>query len=103
MIARNSHRPAFVPLFQLRQKFGRIIYIQHRIEHRRQAGKLILVIVMIYLHAAQINELFSSATGLIKDLECLTQIAREHSAPLNIQRIGLQGTLSARLRQSYSI
>src|SRR5690625_3935264 len=56
MIACHCHRPAAFPRPQFAQEPGGVSNVQPGIEHRLDRGELLPVIMMIDLHAAEIDQ-----------------------------------------------
>ena len=70
MITRRRESPASLLLFQVAQIAGRIINVGVRIEHLCNRAEMAAVIIMIDLHAADVDELGAAALGIVKALPC---------------------------------
>ena len=100
VIARDCHRPGIVAMLQGQQETCRIINILFGIEHVAEAAEMLRVIVMVDLHAAEIDQRRATAAGRFESGDCCRPRCWKDRQSLNIQRIGLQAPLVAGLRQA---
>lgn len=103
VIARHRHCPTLVTPLQVDQKSCRIINIPARVEHGAGTGELPLMVVMVDLHAAQINQFAAGSAGPVECLERLRQTPSKNGFAFYIERIGLQRPSPPGFRQSHRI
>lgn len=95
VIARHGHRPGVVATVQPGQEACRIVDVLARIEHLLDAAKLACMIVMIDLHAAEVDQLRAALTRRLKGGEGFRPTFRKYSFSFYIQGIGLKAALLA--------
>lgn len=100
MVACHGHRPCRVPCVQAGEKTRRIVHITARIEHLRNAAERSTVIVVIDLHAAEIDQFLSLPPRIFEFGQGLRPGPRKHGFSLNVQGVRLQASFLPRLRQS---
>lgn len=103
MVARNRHRPRSVAALELNEKARCVVDVPARIQHVAQARKFGRVVVMVDLHAAQIDELDAGAACLLEGTNGVFPVAREYRAALDIEGVRMQATLLSGLRKPHGI
>lgn len=71
MVARHGHGPGLMLRVQLREEARGIVDIATRIEHVIDAAKLVAMITVIYLHAAEVNQRLALAPRIPEGKERL--------------------------------
>lgn len=103
MIAGHRHGPCNVLRVQAREKSGGIFDIAAGIQHVFRSSKLIAVIVVIDLHATQIDEFGALPARIFEDLKRVLARGREDRLALDVEGPGLKRSALAGLRQSHRI
>ena len=103
MIAGDGHRPCLVTGMETGQEARRIVDVLTRIEHVLDAAKMRPVVVMIDLHAAQIDQRLALAPGIGEGGKGLGPASRKDCFSFYIQGVGLKAALVASLRQANGI
>lgn len=103
MVPRDSHRPGLMALVEVRQEFCRVFDIGPRLEHGRDRGEILTMIMLVDLHAADIDEPRTTLPCRLESLQGLIARHGEDSPSLDVERIGLERSLSARFRQADGI
>ena len=103
VIAGDGHRPCLVTGMEAGQEARRIVDVLTRIEHVLDAAKMRRVVVMVDLHATQIDERLALAPGIGERSKGLGPASRKDHFSLYIQGVGLKAALVAGLRQTYGI
>ncbi|PHK46170.1 hypothetical protein VF13_11990 [Nostoc linckia z16] len=100
MIAGDRHGPGVVACFQPLQELGRVFDVQRRVEHRVEAGELVAVVVMVDLHAADVDQLLALGARGVELVQCLLLASAEEGAPMDVERVGLQRITPAAFGQT---
>ena len=103
MVAGDSHRPGLVTSMETGQEARRIVDVLTRIEHVLDAAKMRRVVVMVDLHAAQIDQRLALARGIGEGCEGLGPASREDRFSFYIQGVRLKAALVSGFRQAYGI
>ena len=103
MIAGDGHRPGLVTGMETGQEAGRIVDVLARIEHVLDAAKMRCVVVMVDLHAAQIDQRLALALGIGEGGKGLGPTFRKDRFSLYIQSVRLEAALVAGFRQANGI
>lgn len=103
MVACHCHGPTAVLLPELLQEAGRVDNILVRHQHFFGPGEVCPVVVVIDLHAPQVDQLLALPAGLGEVFQCICLVAREDSLALDVERKGVQATLVATLGQSNGV
>ena len=82
MIAGNRHGPGVVTGLQLLQKAGGIFHVHARVQHAFQGRKVLAMIEMIDLHAAQIDQPRAGSARLLELLDRLGRAVGEDGSVL---------------------
>lgn len=90
MIAGDSHGPTLVSSLQIDQKTSRIINVPFGVEHRPEVGKFLSMVVMIYLHAAQVNQFATPFARVVERFHRLRKGPGKDGFAFDVERIGLQ-------------
>lgn len=88
---------------KLTQEARRIFYIGARIQHAFQRWKVLTMIQMIDLHAAEIDESRTASAGLLETLDRLGRAIREHGLSFDVHGIRLQAAAPPRLRETNGV
>jgi hypothetical protein len=89
-----------VPGVQGCQEACGIVDILMRVEHVPDAAEMIAMIVLVDLHAAEVNQGLAFASGILKGGERFIPTARENCFSLYIQRIRLKAAFLSCLCQA---
>ena len=103
MIAGDGHRPGLVTGMETGQKAGRIVDVLARIEHVLDAAKMRCVVVMVDLHAAQIDQRLALAPGIGEGGKGLGPTFRKDCFSFYIQGVRLEAALVSGFRQANGI
>ena len=103
MIAGDGHRPGLVTGMEAGQEARRIVDVLTRIEHVLDAAEMRRVVVMVDLHAAQIDERLAFAPGIGEGGKGLGPASRKDRFSFYIQSVGLKAALVSGLRQAHGI
>lgn len=103
MIAGHGHRPGLVTGMKAGQEARRIVDILTWVEHVLDAAKMRCVVVVVDLHAAQIDQGLALAPGIGEGGKGLGPASGKDCFSLYIQSVGLKAALVAGLRQANGI
>ena len=103
MIAGDGHRPAYVPFLQLDEKAGGVIDIEVGIEHFGYAGEVAAVIILVDLHAAEVDQFGATAFGVGKDAQRLGPARREHRLAVDVHGVRLKAAFLSGLGKADGI
>ena len=103
MIAGHGHRPGLVTGMETSQEARRIVDVLTWVEHVLDAAKMRCMVVVIDLHAAQIDQRLALAPGIGEGGKGLGPAPRKDRFSFYIQGIGLKAALVSGLRQANGI
>ena len=95
MIARHGHRPGRVARLELDEKARGIIDVAIRIEHVGDTAEMCRMVMVVDLHAAEIDELRAVSPCLLEEPNGLDPAFGEHCFSFYVQCVGLQAPLPA--------
>lgn len=100
MIARDGHRPGLVAGMETGQETCRVVDILAGVEHVVDAAEMRGVVVMIDLHAAEIDQRLALAAGVGEGGKCLGSAFREDCFSFYVQSVRLKAAFLAGLCQA---
>jgi hypothetical protein len=103
VIAGYRHRPGLVALMQPRQKSRRIIDVAARVEHLLDAAEILRMVMMVDLHAAEIDQLGAAPAGAFEGRNGVTGASGEHGFSFYVQGVGLKAAFPPGLGQANGI
>lgn len=103
MVPRHRHGPAAMFLTQLLQEAGSVSDVLVWHEHFSWTRKLLTVIVMVDLHATQINQLLAFATCIREMPQCIAFVFRKDRLAFDIQGKRMQSSLVSALGETHRI
>jgi len=83
-----------VATLQLGEKLCRVLHVPARLEHLPHATELIGVIVVIDLHAAEIDQFDATAARTVDRPNGVVQRAGKYRLAFDVERVGLQTSFS---------
>ena len=95
VVARHRHRPGVVAGMQAGEKPCRIVHVLARVEHVSDAAKMRSVIVVVDLHAAEIDQCLAVAARPFKTRDCFIPAFGEYRFSFYIQGVRLQASFLA--------
>lgn len=103
MVAGNRHGPAAFPDLQLPEEPRGIADVFPWLQHFGDRPELLSMIVMIDLHASQINQLLARRPGFPELHDRLPLRGCKHASALDVEGVGVQLSFSSRFRESNRI
>ena len=100
MVARDGHRPGLVTVVKAHQELRRVVDIALRVEHLPDAVEVLAMVMMIDLHAAEIDQDLALPTGRLEGCNGGLRTSRKDGFSLYVQCVGLEAALVAGLRQA---
>ncbi len=97
VIACDRHRPGFVFRLQPHQEARCVVDVGVRIQHLAQAGEMLGMVVVIDLHAAQVDELAAAFCGRLELGDRFGGRIGKDGAALDVEGVGLQAALATGL------
>ena len=92
VVAGDGHRPCLVTGMETGQEARRIVDVLARVEHVFDAAKMRRVVVMVDLHAAQIDQRLALALGIGEGGKGFSAASRKDRFSFYIQCVGLKAT-----------
>ena len=103
MVAGDGHRPGHVTGMQSGQEPRRIVDILARVEHVVDAAEMRGMIVVVDLHAAEIDQCLALASGIFERRQRLAAVSRKDRFSFYIQCVRLKTAFVAGLGQADGI
>ncbi len=103
MIARDSHRPGFVAGMQIGQETRRVVNVLARVKHVLDAAEMRGMIVVVDLHAAEIDQRLALALRIGEDGKGFGPAAWEDRFPFYIQGVRLKAAFLSGFGQADGI
>src|SRR3954469_6468278 len=86
IVTGDRHGPASLALLQFLQEARGVVDIPGRIEHRSRRSELVAVIVMVDLHAAEIDQLDALAAHRLEISHGVVDVPGEYGLPFGAER-----------------
>lgn len=103
VIAGDGHGPTLVTVIQALEKTGGVFDIEMRVEHVADAVKFGRVVMVIDLHAAEIDQLLSLLARSMESMHGLCAVPGVESPAFNVEGKGLEAAFHAGFGKAYSV
>ena len=100
MVSGYRHRPCLVPIMKVAEEFCRVLYVAVWVEHILGGAEIFTVIIVVDLHAADVDELRAAAAGDVELPHRILFRGRKDRLAFDVHGIGIERALAAGLRQT---